>query len=256
LGTMTVPLLEGISQNSNATQNTVWVSESLKKAMGNGQILNTFLSENKNQITGVFKDFSLYSPSTEVLPIVIQQTKEADIQYIFLKVKTESMASAMKKIETFWKKNAAGLEFMGSFLDENVEAWYQNESMLIQIFSFAASLAIFLSCMGLFAVSLLVIELRTKEIGIRKVMGASVKSIVFMLSKYFLKYIFIAFLISFPLAWFAMDSWLKNYSYRIDLSVMPFVIVIVSVTLLALLTVSYQAIKVALMNPVKSLKTE
>jgi putative ABC transport system permease protein len=256
LGTMTVPLLEGISQNSNSTQDVIWVSESLKKAMGNGPILNTFLSENKHQITGVFKDFNLYSPSTEVLPIVIQQTKEADIQYIFMKVKTESMASSMKKMETFWKKKTGGLDFMGTFLDENVEAWYQNESMLIQIFSFAASLAIFLSCMGLFAVSLLVIELRTKEIGIRKVMGASVQNIVLMLSKYFLKFIFLSFLIAFPLAWFAMDSWLKNYSYRIDINATPFVIVIVSVTLLALLTVGYQAIKVALMNPVKSLKTE
>ena len=128
--------------------------------------------------------------------------------------------------------------------------------MLIQVFSFASSLAIFLSCMGLFAVSLLIIEFRTKEIGIRKVMGASVSSIVLMLSGYFLKFIFLAFLIAFPLAWFAMDSWLKNYSYRINLTSTPFIIVVLSVSLLALLTVGYQAIKAALINPVKSLKTE
>lgn len=256
VGTMNIPLMEGISQGENTVKEVIWISESLKNAMGGGAVLNTFLSDSISQIVGVFKDFNLYAPSEEILPIVIQQSKEADIQYIFLKIKAESMAATMGKLDAFWKKNTGGLEFMGSFLDENVESWYQNESMLIQIFSFASSLAIFLSCMGLFAVSLLIIEFRTKEIGIRKVMGASVNSIVLMLSGYFLKFIFLAFLIALPLAWFAMNSWLKNYSYRINLTSTPFIIVVLSVSLLALLTVSYQAIKAALMNPVKSLKTE
>ncbi len=256
VGTMNIPLTEGISQSKNTVNGVIWISESLKKAMGSGEVLNTFISDSSNQIVGVFKDFNLYAPSDKALPIVIQQSKEADIQYIFLKVKTESMAATMDKLVAFWKKNTDGLEFMGSFLDENVESWYQNESMLIQIFSFASSLAIFLSCMGLFAVSLLIIELRVKEIGIRKVMGASVQNIVLMLSSYFLKFIFLAFLISLPLAWVAMDSWLTTYSYRINLTFTPFVIVILSVSLLALLTVNYQAIKAALVNPVKSLRSE
>jgi putative ABC transport system permease protein len=256
LGTMNIPMSEGIAQNESSINDAIWISESVKKAMGNGQVLNTFLNENKHQISGVFKDFSLYAPSDEVLPIVIQKSKTADIQYIFLKVKTESLTAMMDKLNAFWKKNTGGLEFMGSFLNENVEAWYQNENMLIQVFSFASSLAIVLSCLGLFAVSLLIIELRTKEIGIRKVMGASVSSIVLMLSSYFLKFIFIAFLIALPLAWFAMNTWLNNYTYRINLTATPFVIVILAVSILAILTVSYQAIKAALMNPVKSLKTE
>lgn len=256
ISTMNIPLKEGVSQDKNSIKDAVWISESFKKAIGNGAVLNTFLGDSTNQIVGVFKDFNLYAPSDKIHPVIIQQSKTADISYIFLKVKPESLSHSIEQIKTFWKQNAQGVEFMGSFLDENVESWYQNERMLIQIFSLASSIAIFLSCMGLFAISLLVIELRTKEIGIRKVMGASTSTIVYMLSLYFLKFIFIAFLIALPLAWLAMQNWLETYAYRISLNATPFALVVTSISLITLLTVSYQTIKAALMNPVQSLKSE
>lgn len=256
LGTMTIPLLAGIPQGNGTSNGAVWISESTQKAMGRQEVLNTYLSDSTHQIAGVFKDFNLYAPSDKTNPVIIQQSKEASINYIFLKVRPASLVSSMEKIKRFWKDNSQGLEFMGSFLNENVESWYQNERMFIQIFSFASGIAIFLSCMGLFAISLLVIELRTKEIGIRKVMGASTQTIVWMICSYFLKFIFIAFLIALPIAWFAMHSWLQNYSYRMALNVTPFIWSVTGITIIALLTVSYQAIKAALMNPVKSLKTE
>jgi ABC-type antimicrobial peptide transport system permease subunit len=226
--------------------------------MGNNKVLNTFLDPktNANQIVGVFKDFNLYAPSQVTKPVVMQFSKQADINYIFLRMNTESVSSTMQKVKSFWKNNGQGTEFMGSFLNENVESWYQEENTITQIFSVASAIAIFLSCMGLFAVSMLIIEQRTKEIGVRKVMGASVQSIVWMLSKYFLKFILIAFCIALPLGWFAMNSWLQSYAYRIEIGALPFVMVIVGITALAIITISFQAIKAALANPVKSLRTE
>lgn len=257
--TMGIKLLEGQAQkNENYAANSVWISESLKKGMGTKQVLNAFLDPktNTNQIVGVFKDFNLYAPSQAPRPIVMQFSKQADINYIFLRINTESVSSTMQKVKSFWKNNAQGTEFMGSFLNENVESWYQDENTITQVFSLASGIAIFLSCMGLFAVSMLVIEQRTKEIGVRKVMGASVQSIVWMLSKYFLKFILIAFCIALPLGWFAMNSWLQSYAYRIEISILPFIMVMFGITTLAIITISFQAIKAALANPVKSLRTE
>ncbi|MES2518524.1 MAG: ABC transporter permease [Bacteroidota bacterium] len=257
--TMGIKLLEGqVQKHENYAANSVWISESLMKGMGNNKVLNTFLDPktNANQIVGVFQDFNLYAPSQATKPVVMQFSKQADINYIFLRVKTELLSSAMQKMKIFWKNNGQGTEFMGSFLNENVESWYQEENTITQIFSVASAIAIFLSCMGLFAVSLLIIEQRTKEIGVRKVMGASVQSIVWMLSKYFLKFILIAFCIALPLGWFAMNSWLQSYAYRIEIGALPFVMVIVGITTLSIITISFQAIKAALANPVKSLRTE
>ena len=147
-------------------------------------------------------------------------------------------------------------EFLGSFLDENVDAWYQNESQLSEVLSLASSIAILLSCIGLFAIALLMIEQRTKEIGVRKVLGASVPGIVLLVSRGFVKLVLIALCIAVPLAWFGMQTWLNNYSYRIDISPWVFVVVGLSAILIALVTISFQSVKAALMNPVKSLRSD
>jgi ABC-type antimicrobial peptide transport system permease subunit len=141
-------------------------------------------------------------------------------------------------------------------VDENTNAWYREEERLSQVFSLASAVAIVLSCLGLFAVALIVMEQRTKEIGVRKVLGASISNLVFVLSKDFVKLVLIAIVISTPLAWFAMQKWLDNYPYRIEISPMLFVLVGLAAVLIAVVTVSFQSIKAALMNPVKSLKSE
>lgn len=127
---------------------------------------------------------------------------------------------------------------------------------MISVFGIASAIAIFLSCLGLFALALVVIEMKTKEIGLRKVMGASVTSIVAMLSNYFLKLALISLVIALPLAWFATSKWLDNYAYRIELNLSTFLFIGLAVCLLTLCIVSYHSIKIALMNPVKSLKNE
>ncbi|WP_332368168.1 ABC transporter permease [Spirosoma telluris] len=162
----------------------------------------------------------------------------------------------MDKLKQLWKEVAPQSEFIGTFLDENVDAWYQNEEQLSRICSLASSIAILLSCLGLFAVALMIIEQRTKEIGIRKVMGASITSIIVTLSQSFVKLVLIALVIALPIAWFLMKTWLDSYLEHIAISVWVFAGVGLGAILVALATVSFQTIKAALVNPVKSLRSE
>ncbi|MBD0260029.1 MAG: ABC transporter permease, partial [Cytophagales bacterium] len=147
-------------------------------------------------------------------------------------------------------------EFMGSFLDQNVDAWYESEVQISRMFSLASALTIVLSCLGLFAVALLVTEQRTKEIGIRKVLGASITGIVFTLSKGFVRLVLIALVVALPLAWFLVQKWLQNYSVRTEVNGWVFAGVGVAALLIALGTVSFHSIRAALANPVKALRSE
>jgi ABC-type antimicrobial peptide transport system permease subunit len=261
--TLNIPIVEGRDFNrSNVADydNKVIITESMSKILGEKSAVGDFFGKDDvnpgYQILGIVPDFSLYSSSTEHKPITMHISGEEPINYIFLKLNTQNAPQTLDKIKDVWKKLAPGNEFLGSFLDENIEAWYSEENALTSVFEIASGVAIFLSCMGLFAISLLVIELRTKEIGLRLVMGAGAKNILLMISKYFLKLVFIALVIALPLAFFAMKEWLQNYSQRIELGPGIFMLAAISIIIIALLTISYQAIKAALMNPVKNLRTE
>jgi putative ABC transport system permease protein len=155
-----------------------------------------------------------------------------------------------------FKEIAPKSEFQGSFLDENTDNQYKKEERFSKIIMSAAVLAILLSCMGLFAIAIMMISRRTKEIGIRKVLGATIPSLVILLSKEFLILVALAIVIASPIAYYAMNKWLKDFEYRIDIGWQIFTLAGCVAVIIALLTVSYQAIKAALMNPVKSLKTE
>ena len=141
-------------------------------------------------------------------------------------------------------------------MDAEFEQIFRSEMMVSKLSRLFAALTIFISCLGLFGLAAYTAERRTKEIGIRKVLGASVRNVLFLLSRDFLLLVFIAFIIAFPLAWLAMHSWLQDFAYRIDISWWVFGIAGVAALLIALLTISFQAIKAALANPVKSLRTE
>ncbi len=233
------------------------ITESMAKMLGEKDPVGKFFGDNnEHQIIGVIPDFHLYSVTNEALPITLHISHSEPIHYVFVRVAPQSLAGAMDKLQSVWKDVAPQAEFMGSFLDQNVDAWYESEEKLSQMFSLASALTIVLSCLGLFAVALLVVEQRTKEIGIRKVLGASIGGIVVTLSKGFARLVLIALAIALPLAWFLVGQWLKNYSVRTEVSGWVFVGVGVAALLLALGTVSFHSIKAALANPVNSLRSE
>jgi putative ABC transport system permease protein len=155
-----------------------------------------------------------------------------------------------------WKNNFADHPFEYQFLDEHFKDVYRADTQVSNIVGILAALAIIISCLGLFGLASYSAEKRIKEVGIRKVLGASIQNIVGLLSKHFIKLVLIANLIAWPIAWFALNSWLQDYAYRINISWWVFVIAGITAMLIALITVSFQAIKAAIANPVKSLRTE
>ena len=172
------------------------------------------------------------------------------------RVKTNNIKPIISNIETLWKKMAPGEAFSYSFLNEDFDNMYRAEQRVGSIFISFAVFAIFIACLGLFGLATYAAEQRTKEIGIRKVLGASVVNVVGMLSKDFLRLVLIAALFAFPLSWWAMHKWLEDFAFRINIGWWVFVLAGVVALLIALITVSFQAIRAAVSNPVKSLRTE
>lgn len=263
LKTLGIPILRGRDFNPNIAAdsiNAIVVTESFAKAMGETDPVGKYIGGDENttgnQIIGVVPDFNAYSPSELSLPIAMHVSPREALSYIFVKVKSQDPQAIIKKLETEWEKASGNAAFNASYLNENLQAWYEQELILTTVFGLASAIAIFLSCLGLFAISLLVIESRTKEIGIRKVMGASVNGIVGMISLHFLKLVLVSLLIALPVAWYAMQQWLENYSYRININPLTFIGVGLLVVSIALITVGYHSIKASLVNPVKSLRTE
>lgn len=173
-----------------------------------------------------------------------------------VKINPENTKSTLASITAVWKKFAPNQPIRYTFMDENFRNMYADVQRMGSIFSSFAILAIIIAGLGLFALSAFMAEQRYKEIGIRKVLGASVSNIVSMLSKDFVKIILIAFLIAAPIAWWAMNKWLQNFAYRIKIDWLIFVMAGISSILIALITISFQSIKAATMNPVRSIKTE
>ncbi|WP_232074029.1 ABC transporter permease [Spirosoma aureum] len=263
LKTLNIKLLSGREFSpaySSDTLDRVVITESMAKMIGEkdpiGKFFQTDTAGIKHQIIGLVPDFNLYSTKNEKKPITMYLSHSQPIPYIFVRVAPQSLAGSMDKLKAIWKEVAPQSEFIASFLDENTDSWYKNEERLSQIFSLASGIAILLSCLGLFAVALMVIEQRTKEIGVRKVLGASIPNIVFILSQDFVKMVVLAIMIATPLAWFFMQKWLDSYSYRIEISIWIFILVGLAAIVIALATVSFHSIKAALMNPVKSLRSE
>ena len=170
--------------------------------------------------------------------------------------KASSTQEVINTIEKTWTKLAPGQPFQYSFLDEDFGRMYSAEQRLGKIFVIFAGLAIVIACLGLFAFTSFTAEQRTKEIGIRKVLGASVGSIVFLLSKEFGKLIVVAFLIAVPLAWYGVSWWLDNYVYKVEVGVLVYVLAGLVSFLIAWATMGYQSIKAATSNPVNSLRSE
>ncbi|MGZ3811550.1 MAG: ABC transporter permease [Mucilaginibacter sp.] len=209
------------------------------------------------EVAGVMKDFNYNSLHGEVKPFMLVYDKNAsDFDFIVVSTNSKNYKDLLGKIETIWHKNLPSAPFEYSFLDAEVQKQYEAEIILAQIINSFTLMAILISCLGLFGLAAFSAEQRNKEIGIRKVLGASVSGIVGLLSKDFLKLVIIAMVIATPLAWYGMHKWLQDFAYKVDISWWMFALAGVMAILIALFTVSFQAIRAALMNPVKSLKSE
>jgi putative ABC transport system permease protein len=175
---------------------------------------------------------------------------------ITFKMSAGNASATINEIEALWKRMAPSEPFTYSFMNEDFNRMYNSEQRIGKIFVSFAILAILIACLGLFGLATYAAEQRTKEIGIRKVLGATVTNIVTMLSKDFLKLVLIAAIIAFPVAWWAMHKWLQDFAYRIDISWWVFAVAAIAAIVVALFTISFKAIKAALTNPVKNLRTE
>jgi ABC-type antimicrobial peptide transport system permease subunit len=239
---------------------SVIVNQSMAKLMGDKDVVGKFIQTDstaaKLQVIGVVPDFHLYSMHEKIEPLTIQIGKGEYMQYALVRTSSNNMTAVMDKVKAFWKKQLPDKEFKGSFLDENTNRWYKKEQQLSTIYSIAAVIAIIISCMGLFAIALLMIEQRIKEIGVRKSLGASVQGIVAMLSMDFIKLVLVSIVVASPLGWYFMNGWLKDFAYHINIQWWVFALTGLLAILIALLTISYQSIRAALMNPVESLRSE
>ncbi|HMB94220.1 MAG TPA: FtsX-like permease family protein, partial [Rhodothermales bacterium] len=190
----------------------------------------------------------------EIAPVVINI--KPWISYVAFRLTPGDATEAVDYLQTQWQRFAPGFPFDYRFLDEDFDRLYRAEQDLGQMFTFFACIAIFVACLGLFGLAAYSAEQRTKEIGVRKVLGASVRSITLLLSKEFTMLVLIAFVLAAPIAFFVMNGWLDDFAYRTSVGVGTFVLAAVLALTIAWLTVSYQAIKAAVADPVKSLRYE
>ncbi len=205
-------------------------------------------------IIGVVRNFNFESIKRTVGPLSFFLRRSTGL--VSFKINTEQVPSLVKNVESKWKSLAAGMPFSYRFLDESFDDMYRNEQRVGSIALSFSTIAILIACLGLFGLATYMAEQRTKEIGIRKVLGASVSGIVRLLSKEFVKLVMIAFVIAVPIAWWSMSQWLKDFAFRVDISWWIFLLAGCLALLIAMATISVQAIKAALANPVKNLRNE
>jgi putative ABC transport system permease protein len=206
-------------------------------------------------ITGVMKDFHTSSMHDKIEPIVLFN-HPGYFGDILVRTGPGKLSTVLSQVSKEWSAVAPMRPFSYSFLDEEYDAMYRTEQRLGTLMSFFCSMAILITCVGLLGLMAFIVANRKKEIGIRKVLGASIFNITTMLSKDFLKLVMIAILIAMPLTWYLMHKWLEDFAYRTTISWWIFAIAAISALTIALVTVSFQTIKAAVANPVKSLRTE
>jgi len=209
----------------------------------------------KGSVIGVVEDFHFQSFHHQIKPIIIYPISDK-CRYLSLRLKTDGIANTLQWIQKQWQDFSFHRPFEYFFIDEAFARLYGAEEKLMHLFSYFSLLAILIACMGIFGLAAFTVEQRTKEIGIRKVLGASLSGLVSLLTKEFTQWVLIANIIAWPVAYFAMNKWLQNFAYRINIGWWIFVLAGGIALIIALLTVSWQAIRAALANPVESLRYE
>lgn len=257
-----IRFIAGMPYNQADTVNGFVVNEMMVRKLGFknpddviGKKINFWEGNMVAPVVGVVKDFNGYSLKSERTPIVLGSFKMV-YRLINIKMQPQRTKETLAAIEKLWSKTNPDLVYEYQFLDDKIASFYRQENQLSQLYKIAAGIAIFISCLGLYGfVSFMAIQ-RTKEIGIRKVLGASVINIIHLMSKEFTLLIGIAFLIAAPLSYYLMHRWLDHFAYRINIGIGIFLLTILVSEVIAWLTVGYQAIKAAVADPVKSLKAE
>ena len=260
LQTMGMRLTEGrpFQPDIKADSSNVIITETLAHLLGKGSAIGKIIRAGDNPFTvvGVVKDY-VYGDMYGKPDPVIFYSDPGDASFLYVRYKTSAkIADALTSTTEIVKKNNPGYPVEYDFVDDQFAAIFKSETLIGNLSKIFAALAIFISCLGLFGLSAFTAEQRTKEIGIRKVLGANITGIIAMLSKDFLRIVFIAILLATPIAFYFMNRWLQEFSYRISIGWWVFVFAGLAAILIALCTVSFQAIKAALINPVKSLRSE
>jgi ABC-type antimicrobial peptide transport system permease subunit len=259
--TMGIQMAEGrsFSKNFGDEGNKIILNETavrtmrLKDPVGK----NVKLYGNNQQIIGVIKDFHFESLHEPVRPSFIQLGSGSSPWFkIMVRIKADQEKATIDRIREYYESYNPGFPFSYSFLDEAYQKQYESETRVAVLSRYFAGLAILISCLGLFGLAAFTAQRRQKEIGIRKVVGASANNIAVMLSGDFLKLIGFALLIAFPISWILMNNWLQTFAYRVQIGVGIFLAAGVAVLGITLLTIFYQAVKAAIANPVKSLRSE
>lgn len=260
--TMGIPLLKGRDFTAADTTDQIIVNEATLKAFRidkekalSSKLVQSFGDETfEMRIIGVVADYHFASIKEEIAPLFLH--KENEPNWLFLKTETNDYGQLLASLEEQWKATVNNVPFDYMFVDKAVDKLYDEEKRLGQISVVFTILAILISCLGLFGLVSYVAEQKKKEIGIRKVLGASIGSVVQLLTKDFLKLVLVAFLIATPIAYYFMQRWLEAYTYRIDIQWWVFVLAGGFALVITLLTVGFQSLKSAMVNPVKSLRTE
>jgi ABC-type antimicrobial peptide transport system permease subunit len=206
------------------------------------------------RVIGVVGNFHFESMHEAIKPAFLHLLKAEGT--ILARIRQDNQKSALASIEKLYKRYNPGFPFTFSFLDEAYQKQYETETRTATLSGYFAGLAIIISCLGLFGLAAFTAQKRRKEIGVRKVIGASVANITTMLSKDFLQLIFISLAIALPLSWWLMNNWLQSFAHRVSITPYVFILASISVILITIFTISFQAIKAAITNPVKSLRTE
>jgi putative ABC transport system permease protein len=258
MATLGLPVIEGRDFTSVADSSNIVISESLAKLMGTGSALGKKVENGGyvHTVVGVVKDFvygDVYTKGEPVIFFCLPQ--QSDKIYVRAKAGTHP-DELLAKMEPILRRNNPAYPFSYKFVDEQFDEFFKSEVLISRLSQVFSVLAIIISCLGLFGLAAYTAERRIKEIGIRKVLGASVKNVTYLLSRDFLQLVFISAIVAFPIAWWAMHSWLQGYAYRITIQWWVFVVAGVVAIIIALATVSFQAIKAAITNPVKSLRNE
>jgi putative ABC transport system permease protein len=258
-----IPIVKGRNFSKDFTSDTseaALINESFAKMAGwndpVGREVDFFYYNKKVRVVGVVKDYHYQSLAEKIKPQLFTMNPRYQFSRVFIKIKPDNISQTLLNIERIFKDLFPSQPYRCTFKDAENAEQYEREAKWKQILTFSAILTIFISCIGLFGLATLSAEKRTKEIGIRKVLGASVAVIVGKLTGDFLKLIALASVIASPIAWLVMNKWLESYPYRINIAWWMFGLSAIVVLLVASVTISYQAIKTAIANPVKSLRTE
>jgi putative ABC transport system permease protein len=242
---------------------TIGLTEPVGKKLSNSDLFRWDTTQQKPRyftIVGVIRNFHFQSLKDEITPLVIFNKEvfgsQSNNRYLAVRLKAGNYQQTISKIESQWREFVPARPFVYEFLEDNLNQAYAEEQRGGKLFRVFSGLAIIIACVGLFGLSAYMSSLRTKEIGIRKVLGASVTGVVMLLSKDFTKLVVIAFVLAAPLAWWMMDQWLSGFAFRIVLGAGAFVAAGCLALGIAWLTVSYQSVKAAVANPVNSLKSE